>query len=207
MSRYSPRARLTNTTSTAAVANWFGNQFVDVPGNFDSIATLSGTGSSGTITFTSIPATYTHLQIRGIARSDYSTGNYVSVSYRCNGDTGSNYTGHYLAGNGATVSSYAWTSQTLTYGPFTTVLNAGTGVMAVFIIDILDYANTNKYKTIKTLNGFDNNGSGSTDFNKGTIDLSSGLWMSTSAITSFSIINSGNWTTDTTFALYGIKGA
>ena len=176
-------------------------------GSFESIATATGTGSSGTITFSSIPSTYTHLQIRGIARSDYSTGNYVSTSYRCNGDTGNNYTGHYVAGNGASASAYGWSSQNQSYGPFTTTANAGSNTMAAFVIDILDYANTNKYKTIRTLNGYDNNASGTSDFDKGAAEISSGLWMSTSAINSFSILVAANWTTSTTFALYGIKGA
>lgn len=207
MSRYSPRARLTNSTSTATVANWFGNQFVILPTGYESIATVSGTGSSGTITFSSIPSTYTHLQIRGIARSDYATGNYLSSFYRFNSDSGSNYSSHYVISNGASASAYAWSSYGEVYGSYTTTVNALSNNYALYIIDILDYANTNKYKTIRTLNGFDNNNTGSSDFNKGIVGLSSGLWMNTNAISSIGISNSGNWTTATTFALYGIKGA
>jgi len=206
MRRFSQRTRPTNAISTSTVANWFGNQFVASPTSFESIATLSGTGSSGTITFNSISGTYKHLQIRGIGRSGDTTGNYANTNFRFNGDTGSNYAGHYVIGNGASASAFAWSSQTFALGPFSTNANALTSNYALFVIDILDYTDTNKYKTIRTLNGFDNNGTGSTDFNKGIVGLSSGLWMSTSAITSISIINNGSWTTDTTFALYGIKG-
>jgi hypothetical protein len=75
------------------------------------------------------------------------------------------------------------------------------GIMSGYVIDILDYANTNKYKTTRTLGGFDANGSGEQG-------LFSGLWMSATAVTSIDLIaTSGNWTTDTRFALYGIKGA
>jgi hypothetical protein len=65
----------------------------------------------------------------------------------------------------------------------------------------LDYTNTNKNKVYRTLGGFDANGSGEQG-------LFSGLWMSTSAITSIDLItNSGSWTSSSSFALYGIKGA
>jgi hypothetical protein len=67
------------------------------------------------------------------------------------------------------------------------------------VIDILDYANTNKYKTARGLGGYDTNGGGE-------ILFSSGNWRSTAAITSITLnTDATNWTTATTFALYGIK--
>ena len=67
------------------------------------------------------------------------------------------------------------------------------------MIDILDYSNTNKYKTARVLGGMDFNGSGSAS-------LQSGLWMSTSAVTSITCISAGNnWTTGTQIALYGVN--
>ena len=73
-------------------------------------------------------------------------------------------------------------------------------VMSAHLIDILDYANTNKNKVYRTLGGFDANSSGEQG-------LFSGLWMSTLAITTIDLIaGAGNWTTDSRFALYGIKG-
>jgi hypothetical protein len=69
----------------------------------------------------------------------------------------------------------------------------------VFIIDILDYANTNKYKTVRTLGGYDANGSG-------VVSLRSNSWRNTSAITSVKFYTGGT-TSDSRFALYGIKGA
>jgi hypothetical protein len=67
-------------------------------GAYDSIATTTLSSPAASITFSSIPATYTHLQIRGIARSTAAAGN-VSIAY--NSDTGSNYAGHDLYGDGA----------------------------------------------------------------------------------------------------------
>jgi hypothetical protein len=68
------------------------------------------------------------------------------------------------------------------------------------VLDILDYANTNKTKVIRSLDGNDTNGSGN-------VGLYSGMYNSTNAITSVTIApQSGNWNQYTTFALYGIKG-
>ena len=74
------------------------------------------------------------------------------------------------------------------------------GIFSGGVIDILDYANTNKYKTSRGLSGYDANGSG-------LLYLASGLWMNTAAITSIEITDAlGNFATNSTFALYGIKG-
>ena len=69
----------------------------------------------------------------------------------------------------------------------------------VNIIDILDYTNTNKYKTTRMISGYDVNGA------TGFIQQSSGLWMNTSAINRIDLVSSGNFTTASTFALYGVK--
>ena len=67
------------------------------------------------------------------------------------------------------------------------------------VIDILDYASTNKYKTIRTLTGQDRNGAG-------TGGLYSNLWMNSNAISSVTFSpDSGNWVQYTQFSLYGIK--
>ena len=68
-----------------------------------------------------------------------------------------------------------------------------------FIIDILDYANTSKYKTVRIALGSDRNGSGE-------VGLFSGLWQSTAAVTTIAINCGQNYTTTSQFALYGIKG-
>jgi hypothetical protein len=165
-------------------------------GAYDSIATANGTGSSAVLTFSSIPATYTHLQIRfnGLSSSN------ATLYLRYNSDTGSNYAIHYLQGNGTAASAGAETTQTLMnlYGSVPAA--SASSQTGTSIIDILDYANTNKYKTLRALDGYDSNGSG-------FVVLTSGLWQSTSAITSITLTaNAGNWTTTTTAALYGVKG-
>ena len=164
-------------------------------GSFESIATVTGTGSSGTVSFTSIPATYKHLQIRGT----FFDGTGYSVKMRFNSDTGSNYAYHGLTGTGATANGTAGANPI----DFMVIINTNgnvTNIPAVAIIDIHDYASTTKNKTTRTFNGRDENGSGE-------VELRSGLWQSTSAITRIDISVNGSFTNVTQLALYGIKGA
>ena len=175
--------------------------------SFDSIATVTvGAGGATDITFSSIPSTYTHLQIRGIVRNSSTASNYGNLQIQFNSDTGSNYAGHYLVGNGASAAAYAWTSDTTIESSFFTRDSAIANNFAGQIIDILDYKNTNKYKTVRILAGFDNNATGSTDYNKGILGLSSGLWQNTNAITTIKLFAAANsFMQYSSFALYGIK--
>jgi hypothetical protein len=173
---------------------------------YESIATTTvGAGGVASITFSSIPSTYTHLQIRGIGRSTTSgTGtDYLQVQF--NADTASNYAYHDLTGDGSAASAAAGTTQsTIRTGllPRSSQLANSFGVA---VIDILDYANTSKAKTLRSLCGM--------DYNTGTapvgqINLRSGLWTSTSAITSIKLYSEANNLAQySSFALYGIKGA
>ena len=172
-------------------------------GSFESIATASGTGSSGVITFSSIPSGYASLQIRVLGRSDYA-GVQDDFNIRINGDTGSNYSIHGMSGSGSTLGTFGAASQTMggnTYYAWLPGASAAASIMGVSIINIHDYASTTKNKTIRGIASVDRNGSGS-------VNLFSTGWLSTSAITSLTLItnSSGNFTTATTIGLYGIKG-
>lgn len=204
MSRYSPRARLTNTTSTAAVANWFGNQFVLIQGNYESIATQTvGSGGTASVTFSSIPQTYTHLEIRGLSRLTAAAA-YPVLTF--NSDSSSaNYTLHQTYGNGSTVSQYATGTGTLggAYIWYGATSGEGANVLGPGMLSILDYTNTSKYKTAVGSSGFNNNGT-----TTGYLFRSSALWLNTSAITSITITaQTGNLAQYSKFALYGIKSA
>jgi hypothetical protein len=170
--------------------------FVDT--SYQSIATVTASGSTSSLQFTSIPSTYQHLQLRLITRSaEASTISYSNI--RFNGDTGSNYAFHYLTGNGSSAGYGANASATDTFGVNMPGASALSNTYAVAIYDFLDYANTNKYKTLRALDGYDLNGSGE-------IFLGSGLWQSTSAINRIDFSTGSNFATGTTLALYGIKG-
>jgi len=176
-----------------------------VSGAFESIASATGTGSSANILFSSIPQTYNHLQVRILGRSDDTSSNTArSFFVQCNSDYPSTsvYGYHGLWGNGTTVTADAAPS-------FPTVAmylegasqSTSTSNMGVAIIDIHDYTSTTRYKTIRSFSGVDFNGSG-------RVALNSGLYQSTSAISSLRVsINTGSFSTNTVVALYGIKGA
>jgi hypothetical protein len=169
-------------------------------GNFEQIATATGTGSSGTITFSSIPATYKHLQIRYAAVSTASNQN--TLQMRFNGDTGSNYSHHGIMG----YSAAPYTTPNGTSATFMNVTAGYVGLTAypnVGIIEIADYANTNKHKTARTFSGTMMSNSLAYE-----IDLMSGNYRSTSAISSITLFDSGStaFSTATRFTLYGIKG-
>lgn len=167
--------------------------------SYDSIATVVADGSSQSLTFTSIPQTYTHLEIRGIGQSAYSSNDYGSIGVRLNGDTGSNYTRHRLTSSGASVSNNGITSASFADAGDGAYLNT-TNAVGISIISILDYTNTNKYSTIRGLSGVENNGVGSAS-------VGSGLWLNTAAVTSVTIYQqNANFTNKSTYALYGIKG-
>jgi hypothetical protein len=166
------------------------------PNNFESISTTTLSSTASDVTFSSIPGTYKHLQIRVMASAV--SGNQDGLM-QFNGDTGTNYSYHFLYGSGAgSGSAGAATTQSymLMSNNFYTT---GTSLCGVAVIDILDYTNTNKYKTMRSLAGADLNGSGS-------MNLCSGNWRNTNAITSITIYpNSGNFNTYSSFALYGVK--
>jgi hypothetical protein len=168
-------------------------------GSYESISTVTVSTAVSSVTFTSIPATYKHLQIRGIIRQ--STGGFDQALLQFNSDTGNNYARHTLLGEGSTASAEATAS---TNKISIAAIPGSTQTASVFgatITDILDYTNTNKYTTTRALAGTDNNGTGYFWF-------SSGLWQNTAAITTITITpGTGNFVQYTQFALYGIKGA
>lgn len=173
-------------------------------GDFESIATVSvGSGGSSTVTFSSIPSTYSHLQVRLLARSGRSGGSSGGLYLQFN-STFLTAT-HQIRGNGSTVSAQGFSGGLDNQYLFICVpgTSAGAGIFGAGIVDILDYANTNKNKTVRILSGDDLNGSGA-------IQMNSGFLNSTSAITSLtfgSVDGVGNIPEYSHFALYGIKGA
>lgn len=171
-----------------------------VPAPYESISTVTvGAGGQASVEFTSIPATYKHLQIRTFCKATVANNFVQSIFGRFNSDTGSNYARHFINGSGSAVAQNGFTSQTSMF--FGTDINAdANNIFAASVIDILDYANTNKYKTTRSLSGVDTNGSGYVQF-------MSGLWLNTAAVTSITILpNADNFAQYSHFALYGIRG-
>jgi hypothetical protein len=175
-------------------------------GAFDSLATVTvPSGGLASVTFASIPNTYKHLQVRS-----YSLNNAGANGYYCqfrvgNGsvDSGSNYSWHHLVGNGAGTSAAGYASQNYArlFGTVSGPTNNSSGFAVV--ADFLDYANTNKFKTVRSLEGADGNG-------VGEVGLISSLWQSTSAIntitlSAFSQGSASTFGQHSQFTLYGVK--
>jgi hypothetical protein len=172
-----------------------------VTNSYESIATSTvGSGGSATITFSSIPATYTHLQIRAIGRTTTANTGVDNVFVRVNSDSGTNYARHQIVGNGSTASATSASSTNEAVLGDIARNNNTSGMFGAFVIDILDYANTSKNKTFRAISGSDLNGSGEMRFR-------SSLWINTNAISTITLIpENNNFAEHSQFALYGIKG-
>jgi hypothetical protein len=196
MSAYGLRSRVSTN-----IGAWLGTGLGTTEfGDFESIATTTvGAGGTSTITFSSIPSTFKHLQIRTFHGSNTSSADSVDIRY--NSDAGSNYTYHALYGTGTTTGSEASNPRTAAVVPVTAIANTNTNIFAHGIIDVLDYANTNKHKTQRSFGGWDTNGNGQ-------VFLGGASWMNTSAITQIEIYTRTGvgFKQYSTFALYGIKG-
>jgi hypothetical protein len=120
-----------------------------------------------------------------------------------NSDTGSNYPNHFLNGNGSSAGAFGYDTSQYAYA-FLSMYPAASASANLFgsaVIDVLDYQNSNKNKTIRSLGGYDVNGSG-------VVRLNSSVWLNTAAVTRIDITDyrGGNMAQYSSFALYGIKG-
>lgn len=178
--------------------------------SYDSIATVTLSSAASSISFTSIPATYKHLQIRGIMQTSGTAGG-ASLKTNFNSDTAANYSVHQMYGNrGASQTAIGDANTTrATYAPsggFQSFTAAdGANMFTTHIIDILNYSNTSIYKTLRAVHAREAN-------TAGRIMFESGNWRSTSAINSITFTASDgttgavNFNQYSSFALYGIKG-
>jgi hypothetical protein len=155
---------------------------------YEAIATNTLGSNTASVTFSSIPGTYTDLVL--IINGTQSSSGYPW--FQLNGDTASNYSDTQLYAT-TSVASSRDTNQTLGYsGAFTTS-------QSTMIFHFMNYSNTTTYKTVLTRDqqGIDGVWAGCT------------LWRSTAAINSIYLHGDGARTfqTGTTFSLYGIKAA
>jgi len=160
--------------------------------DYESIQTATvGAGGVSSVTFSSIPSTYKHLQIRGMMIGSATSW----VRMQLNSDTGTNYAIHELRGNGSSASASATTSADHIWLGLTT----SASYPVSFVTDILDYTNTNKNTTARSLYGQEQSGAGQTG-------ITSGVWLNTSAVNNITLfINGGNLNQYSSFALYGVK--
>ena len=165
-----------------------------MPTTFEPIATTTLGTATSNITFSTIPATYTDLRL--IFTGTITTAG-PDLTFRINGDTGTNYSWTALFGSGTSAGSNRATSSTNI--PITPNSGFSATVPMFASIDIFSYAGSTN-KTILISNNNDRNGSG-------YVERIVGLWRSTSAITSVSVQVTNTLTAGTTATLFGIKAA
>jgi hypothetical protein len=181
--------------------------------SYESISTYAVTSNVNSVTFSNIPSSYKHLQLRVLHKNSATGKGGNNLELQFNDDTGYNYTHHFLRATGRTnvvdagvVATMPWlTARTTGVVPSYT---GGSNVFTCGIIDILDYANTSKNKVMRTFINFETNNEQTPDA-EDSVGHSSSVWLNTSAITKIKLFNGNNsydLVTNSHFALYGIKG-
>ena len=178
--------------------------------DFEFIERITLSGSSNTITFSSIPSTYKHLEIRSMTRSAYASTAVGGSQYKIqfNGDTSTNYSFNQMNGNGSNfTASSAGSNYIWGIAPWASAGNFGGSLFVPMIMRIHNYSNTSKNKTVLMSEGFSANAASTNQY----VAQRSGVWYSTSAINSITFdqtpgaYSDGAFASGTTIALYGVK--
>lgn len=155
--------------------------------------------SAASVTFSSIPSTYTDLVLKVSARG---TGNGNNIGLRFNGVSTGQYSRIYLMGDGATASSSIGSSETSAdmragYNP----ASATASTFSNAEIYIPSYQ-ASQNKPLGSFNANENNGT------TAQIAANANLWSNTASITSLEIlIGTGSFVSGSSFYLYGIKNS
>jgi len=158
-----------------------------MPATYEPIATTTTTGSAATVTFSSIPSTYTDL----VVVMNFSLSGNNEVLWQFNSDTGANYSRTYAEGNGSTASSARGSGSNYIY-------SLGRTTQMIQLVNINNYSNTTTYKN--TLHRF----SSAVEI----VGMQVGLWRSTAAISTIGIsLSAGTFTNGSVISLYGVKAA
>ena len=166
-----------------------------MPSTYTPIATQTLGSATATVTFSSIPSTYTDLVLIISGRVSSTTGN-NNTAIRFNGDSGNNYSMTRLTGDGLAAASDRVSNTS--YAGWALVANSSSSEFSPIIYNIQNYSNTT---TNKTLIG---RGNWTAQFVSATVSM----WRNTTAITSIDITQTGtNWVVGSTFTLYGVKSA
>ena len=169
-------------------------RFATFDSDYELISTTVLGTTASSVTFSSIPSDYKHLQIRMVARANSAA---LNLFVRFNSST-TGYAWHYLEGNGSAVNSGAGSTQSrMILGVIAQAANR----FSPSIMDILDYANTSKNTTVRQLSGADNS-------SNVWVGLHSGFWNNTNAITDIELTagTSDSFVSGSRFSLYGIRG-
>jgi hypothetical protein len=180
------------TTQSAKSYGW-GTLAKSLAGDFESIATYTVGTALNTVTFSSIPATYSNLQMRIFARTS-GQGNSAFWTYFNNDLTNANYAYHAMGGDGT-----SFTQSSIVRPDLGAVRD---NAWATCVQDFVDYTNTSNKKVRRATASV----MGTTD---GSVFYYGGAWNNTAAINRIDIrpeSSSANFITGSVFALYGLKG-
>lgn len=164
-----------------------------MPSTYEPIATSTLGSAASSVTFSSIPSTYTDLVLILDCASTIAGQEPV---VQVNGDTGTNYSITQVGGNGSSASSFGqsnvnWMKLDRLGGTTTTF-----GYNA--IVNFMNYSNTTTNKTVLARGNNANYAAEAMVY----------LWRNTAAISSMVITcNTSTFITGSTFTLYGIKAA
>lgn len=170
-----------------------------MPATYEPIATTTLGSAASSITFSSIPGTYTDLRLI-LVTNDGDSGNGGALSVTLNSVTTTTYSATYIDGDGATASSGRYTNfPYINAGP----INGATGTLSFYDINFFSYAGSTN-KSVLSRNSSDRNGAG-------TVTSTVALWRNTAAISSITIQSNNAPTRQliagTTATLYGILKA
>jgi hypothetical protein len=208
---YTFRIAATNAQGTGGYSS-ASNQITTLPPftaqlAYDSIASSTNPGSSS-VTFSSIPQTYAHLEIIAYTKITSTSTTFEPLYLQFNGDTGA--TNYITTGFGANYGSTAslqvdqqdskisgnnYTPTSRTAGP------NWTGTYGYTVYRITDYQKTDRWKSVNAYNGYVSNQSGYNGF----VNYLSGTWKNTGGITSVTVFLDGTFASGTDIRLYGIK--
>jgi hypothetical protein len=172
-----------------------------MPLTYTPIATTNGTGSSSSITFSSIPATYTDLRIV-VSNAALVSGSDTNLIFKINSDTASNYSMTNLGARALSSTPFS-ARQSTAYGGINYYTAIGTQ-KGMSQIDFMNYSNATTYKTVLCNSRVDE---GNATYSG--VEVLVNLWRSTAAISTIKIetFSGSNLTTGSTFSLYGILAA
>jgi len=168
-----------------------------MPKTYEPISTNTLGTATASVTFSSIPATYTDLIVVCVMQNSAA----AAMVLQFNSDTATNYSNTGLQGDGTSASSRRLSTRSQIYIMEREQIAQATSTFSTSIINILNYSNATTYKTTLSRSG---TMSGSY---QGT-DMEVGLWRSTAAINAIKLFpDGGSFTTGSSFTLYGIKAA
>ena len=168
---------------------------------YELISTQTPNGVAS-ISFNSIPSTYSHLQVRIVPKTSNASNGFCYPAFTFNNDTSSVYDNHELYATGGGPLSQAMLGRAYMNIAYLNDSYNSTNMFGGAIVDILNYGSTAKNKTVRSLAGYTANGSQ-------RVSLYSGAWRNTAAISSIQVFFSfagGNFVAGSRVSLYGIKG-